>query len=86
MEKDEMLEVAPDGKQEIVEGKEPLKKDPKKIKDKWKDLKKGLNNLESIMDLAAASQPEEQPHPLSLHPSFHRLEAYLHLHHCLLQA
>lgn len=55
--KGDMLEVTSDGKQEIVEGKEPLKKDPK---NRWKDLKKGLNNLESIMDIAAATQSEPQ--------------------------
>lgn len=110
IEKKDLLEVTADGKQEIVEGKEALKKEPKaktpgplivppvnpkdpvlnpgkfppkapsekkqqdyanKIKaymkkgdegleKRWNDLKKGLNNLESIMDLAAASQPEEQ--------------------------
>jgi len=105
-----MLEVSPDGKQEVVEGAEPLKKLPIKLKPanpkdpilnpdkfppkalsdkkqadyakralstikkdedeeeeheivdkRWKKLKKGLNNLESIMDLAEASQPDEAP-------------------------
>jgi hypothetical protein len=55
--KEEMLETTPDGKQEIVEGKEPLKKDPK---NRWKNLKKGLNNLESIMDLSATTQQEPE--------------------------
>ena len=58
VEKKDMIEITADGKQEIVEGNEPLK-----LKKKWKDLKKGLNNLDSIMDLAAAQQPEEQPQP-----------------------
>lgn len=61
LEKD-FQEITADGKTEIVPGSEKLKKDPKKkLKDKWNDLKKGLNNLDSIMDLAAASQPEEPP-------------------------
>ena len=55
-----LLEITPDGKQEIVEGKEPLKKDPKKLKDKWKTLKKGLNNMTAIMDMAAAAQSQPQ--------------------------
>jgi hypothetical protein len=63
IEKKDMIQVASDGKQEIVEGKEPLKKDPKKKKlsDKWALIKKDLNNMDAIMDLDAASQPEEQP-------------------------
>ena len=56
----EVVEVTPDGKQEIVEGREPLKKDPKKIKDRWSKLKKNLNNLESIMDLASVIRDEPQ--------------------------
>lgn len=60
VEKKDMIEVTPDGKQEIVEGKEPLKKDPK-LKDRWGKLKKGLNNLNSIIDLESAMQPDEQP-------------------------
>lgn len=64
VEKKDMLEITPDGKQEIVEGKEPLKKDPKKkknLKDKWNELKKALDNKSAFMDLAAAQEPEEQP-------------------------
>jgi hypothetical protein len=60
-------EVTPDGKEEIVAGKEPLKKRPKnklennsKLKEKWNSLKKGLNNLEAIMDLKEARKPDEE--------------------------
>jgi hypothetical protein len=60
MSKKEMLEVTADGKSEIVEGQEPLKKDPKKVKNRWKTLKKGLNNMQSIMDISAATQSEPQ--------------------------
>ena len=66
--KKDFKEVTADGKQEIVPGNEVLAKDPKdkkNIKKRWKNLKKGLNNLESIMDLKAESQdePEEQDEP-----------------------
>lgn len=63
VEKKDMIEVAPDGKQEIVEGKEPLKKDPKKkgLKDKWNELKKALDNQSAFMDLAEATAAEPQP-------------------------
>lgn len=63
IEKQEMKIVSADGKQEIVEGKEPLKKDPKEV---WKRLKKNLNNSDAFMDLAeesAPEEPEEQPQP-----------------------
>src|ERR1035437_6902678 len=55
--------VAPDGKQDIVEGKEPLIKDPKKkkrLRDRWDDLKKALNNKTAIMDLEEASKEDEE--------------------------
>ena len=63
-----MIEIVPDGKQEIVEGKEPLKKEPKKknmrnadnaLDARWSKLKKGLNNLKSIMNLEEASKDDE---------------------------
>ena len=61
VEKKDMIEITADGKQEIVSGKEPLKKDPKaSLRGKWKNLKKGLNNLESIMDLSEASKSDDQ--------------------------
>ena len=71
-----MLEVTPDGHQEIVAGKEPLKKDPKKksLKDRWKELKKMLDSSTAFMpmmedededsqDPEAEQQPEQQPAP-----------------------
>ena len=59
MKKDEgeMLEVAPDGKQERVEGKEPLK-----LSTRWKKLKKALDHQRAFMDLEGEmSDEEEQP-------------------------
>lgn len=61
--KQKFIELTPDGKQEIVEGSESLKKDPRSLKQRWKKLKKGLNNLKSILDLQEESQPESQPEP-----------------------
>lgn len=61
--KDEMLEIEPDGKQEMVEGKEPLKKDPSK---RWKALKKALEHKKAFMDLEDAmgeNEEAEQPQP-----------------------
>jgi len=55
-----IVETTPDGKQEIVEGKESLKKDPKSIKNRWLKLKKGLNNLKSIMDLKEEAGDDEK--------------------------
>ncbi len=52
---DKMRIVAVDGKSQIVEGKEPLEKEPE-ISKKWKRVKKSLNNLESIMDLKEQAQ------------------------------
>src|ERR1035437_822469 len=50
-----IIEVTADGKQEPVEGAEPLKKDPKKkvksLKDRWALLKAALDNKEAIMDI-----------------------------------
>ena len=66
MKKDEMLEVAPDGKQELVEGKEPLKKDPKK---RWKELKKALDHNKAFLDLEEEmGDDEEQPQPEEQQP------------------
>lgn len=63
LEKEDMLEITADGKQEIVAGKEPLKKDPHELKERWKRLKKSLNNLRSIMDLSAALKPDKEKEP-----------------------
>jgi hypothetical protein len=60
VEKQDLIEVTPDGKQEPVPGVEPLKKDPKA---RWKKLKKALNNLDSIMNLkeeAGFNEAEEK--------------------------
>src|SRR5687768_8670653 len=67
MKKDEdMLEVAPDGKQELVEGKEPLKKDP--LARRWKKLKKALDHEKAFMSMEdelesdpPADEEEQQP-------------------------
>lgn len=63
VEKKDMVQVTADGKQEIVEGNEPLKKDPKKksLSEKWQALKKALNNQSAFMDLAAATAADPQP-------------------------
>ena len=53
---DDFLDVASDGKQEIVEGKEPLK-----LKKRWASLKKALNHKEAIMDLLAEMKPDDEP-------------------------
>src|SRR5579884_2901177 len=53
-------EVTADGKEEIVPGREPLKKDPKKkLKDRWKDLKKALDHEKAILDLHDEQEPDE---------------------------
>ena len=57
--KEDMLDMSPDGKQEIVEGKEPLKKDPKS---RWNVLKKALDHNKAFMNLdEAMGDDEEQP-------------------------
>jgi len=58
MNKEEMLEVTPDGKQEIVEGKEPLK-----LSVRWSKLKKALNHEKAFMDLEAQMEAQPQPQP-----------------------
>lgn len=63
MKKDEdMLEVEADGKQELVEGKEPLKKDP--VTARWSKLKKALDHNKAFMsmeeELESPEQDEEQ--------------------------
>lgn len=63
--KGEMLEVEPDGKQELVEGTEPLKKDPKK---RWKALKKALDHKKAFMDLEEAMGDDEQEQPQQEQP------------------
>lgn len=63
----EMLDVSPDGKREMVEGKEPLKKDPKA---RWNALKKALDHNKAFMNLDEAmgddeeAQEEEQQPPV----------------------
>lgn len=62
-----VVDIAPDGKQDLVPGNEPLKKEPKdkkKLKDRWNELKKALDNKKAFMDLREESKPdeaEEQP-------------------------
>lgn len=61
--KDELVEVEADGKQEIVDGKEPLKKDPK---NRWKSLKKALSHEKAFMNLEEAmgdDEDEAEPQP-----------------------
>ena len=62
MKKDEdFVDETSDGKQERVEGKESLKKDPKS---RWNSLKKALDNKKAFIDLDEAladDEPEEQP-------------------------
>lgn len=60
VEKKDMVETTADGKKEIVEGKEPLKKDPKA---RWDSLKKALNHAESIMDIEEEMEPEQDEQP-----------------------
>lgn len=61
MKKEEIIDEEADGKQEIVEGKEPLKKDPKA---RWKQLKKTLDHKSAFMnleeELSGGDQPQEQ--------------------------
>jgi hypothetical protein len=57
------LETTKDGKLEIVSGSEPLKKDPKKLKSRWKLLKKDLRNADSIMDIKAETSSGSQAEP-----------------------
>lgn len=61
--KEELLDEEADGKQEIIEGKEPLKKDPKQ---RWASLKKALDHKKAFMDLEEEmGEDEEQPQPES---------------------
>lgn len=60
IEKQDHVEVAPDGKQEIVPGKEALKKDPKK---RWSEIKKSLDNASAIMDIEKEMNPPEPEQP-----------------------
>lgn len=56
-------DVAPDGKMDIVEGVETLKKDPKKKKNlvsRWKLIKKALEHSSAFMNMSEAAKPEEQ--------------------------
>lgn len=62
LEKD-IIDMAPDGKQEIVPGSEALKKEPKRkvpLKDRWKKLKKSLDHAQSIMDIGEAIKPDHE--------------------------
>src|ERR1017187_3145852 len=61
--KKNLIETTPSGQQEVIPGKEPLKKDPKKkkLKDRWDDLKKALDNKKAILDLAALQEDDETP-------------------------
>lgn len=54
--KEEMLDITSDGKREIVEGKEPLKKDPKT---RWNALKKALDHNKAFMSLEEAMGDDE---------------------------
>lgn len=54
--KTDMKEVTADGKQELVEGKEPLKKDPKA---RWNNLKKALDSSSAFMDIQEAMADDE---------------------------
>lgn len=56
VEKCDMVEVTADGKRELVEGKEPLKKDPK---ERWKQLKKNLDHDSAFLDLEEEQQIEQ---------------------------
>jgi len=56
----EMLDVSPDGKREVVEGKEPLKKDPKA---RWNALKKALDHNKAFMNLDEAMGEDEEAQP-----------------------
>ncbi len=64
----DIIDMAADGKFEHVEGKEPLKKDPKKKKKgqrgvmtaRWNELKKALDNSKAILDLKAEQQEEPE--------------------------
>ena len=60
-----LIEITPDGKEEMVPGNEPLKKDPKKkkLKDRWNDLKKALDHKKGIMDLEAEAEEDESEAP-----------------------
>lgn len=54
---DTITEIAPDGKQTIVEGKEPLKKDPKKkttIKERWSLIKASMSQAFRPLDNSTA--------------------------------
>lgn len=61
----DMVEITSDGKQELVEGKEPLKKDPKI---RWNKLKKALNHTSAFMDIEEAMKPDEEKNDAQLVP------------------
>lgn len=56
VEKKDHIEVTADGKQELVEGKEPLKKDPRA---RWAQLKKALDHAKAFMSIEDAMKPDE---------------------------
>lgn len=74
MKKDEMLDIEADGKQETVEGKEPLKKDPKK---RWKELKKALDNKSAILDMKELMGSEDEAQEGNAQPQASDLEQEL---------
>ncbi len=54
--KEEMLDITSDGKREVVQGSEPLKKDPKA---RWNALKKALDHNKAFMSLEEAMGDDE---------------------------
>ena len=58
--KDELLDEEADGKREVVEGKEPLKKDPA---GRWKQLKKTLHHEQAFMNLEEELEPDQEEQP-----------------------
>jgi hypothetical protein len=57
-----IIETTADGKQELVPGKEPLKKDPKKktLRDRWEGLKKALNSAAAFMPMMEDESETEE--------------------------
>lgn len=61
----DIVDVSPDGKEEMVDGKEILHKDPKDPKKRWKLLKKALDHNKAFMDLEEEmeDEPDQQAVP-----------------------
>lgn len=62
------LDEEADGKKELDMGVEELDKEEedekiKKLKDRWKKIKKALNADDAFMDMAAESEPDEEEQP-----------------------